>query len=137
MLSIIRVFFNSSWDYKGSQLQFGSELAKLYKQRKDANNTFFEMRNSLPTRDYCYRTSLNYRLEFDYIFSLIQPSINKRFLDESEKTKIMDAVFIMIQNGISLNNEEKNEFITNSTGIKQRLSYLPNFEKYLIYLVLN
>lgn len=75
------------------------------------------MRRSNSALDLAFKTRLNYRLDFDDLYGVIQPTVKTNFITEVEKEHIVNAIFIMIQNGISLTvKNDLNQFIHEDTN---------------------
>lgn len=110
-----------------------------------------------------FRTRTNYRLDFDDLYGVIQPRVKANFITKKEKQHVVNAMFIMIQNGISLaaktntvskpilnpfskykkpvekkpvsDFKKKDEnVLMNEAGTSSRgFIFAPQFEKYLVY----
>ena len=58
-------------------------------------------------------------------------------LNGVDKRLLEDAIFIMIQNGISFAPSSNTSFLANAAGNTRKLLYEPLFEKYLTYGVIS
>lgn len=140
-LAPIFAFFNFSFGkYDKKQIEMPKKMGALRYERNDCSKIFDEMRYHLPEMSICFQTKLNYRLEFDHVYSIIQPKVKTGFITPKEKQNVINAIFIMIQNGISLCSQagDKTEKkIEDSNGVSRGVVFEPQFEKYLVYKVKN
>lgn len=75
------------------------------------------MRQANLPLDLAFKTRLNYRLDFDDLYGVIQPTVKTNFITDVEKEHIVNAIFIMIQNGISLTvKNDINQFLQEDTN---------------------
>ena len=116
-------------------LKYSSDINSMRFKAQESQNLFEGMRRSRPLIQEIFTTYLTYRLDFDYIYQIIQPVIQSNFLNAQEKKIMKDAILIMIDNGISLIPSSMNTTIKNSIGQSFSLIYDPPFEKFLCYNV--
>lgn len=138
-LAPLFAFFNISFGkFDRRQIEMPKQIGSLSFEKRECTKIFEEMRNTLPEISICFQNKLNYRLDFDYVYSIIQPRVKTGFITPKEKEILINALFIMIQNGISLssNSGEKGENkIEDLNGVSRGVIFEPQFEKYLVYKV--
>ena len=101
--------FNNSVFNRFRKIDHFGRLATMRGERRQCSQIFEEMRHNLPAANYCYKTKLSYRLDFDHLYSIIQPVVEKRFLSGTVKSQISSAILVMLENGIQLKDKsEKN-----------------------------
>lgn len=121
-------FFKKDW----MRINYTSEVSSLRFESKKAEKVFTEMRNSLPPICQAFNSVKDYREDLNFIYEIIQPSIESNFLGPEEKKMIQDTILIMLQNGISFASSSNPSFLTNSKGNSRKALYEPLFEKYLM-----
>lgn len=135
-LAPIFAFFNFSFGkFDSKMIEMPRKIAGLHFNRKECISIFEEMRNNLPELSICFQNKLNYRLDFDLIYSIIQPWVKTGFITEREKKAVINATFIMIQNGITLCSQNGEGKIEASSGVSRGVVFEPRFEKFLVYRV--
>jgi hypothetical protein len=117
------------------KINFTTEMTVCKYETKTAQSIYAEMRSNLPAACLAFRNKSNYREDLDEIYSIIQPQVASVILNESDKRMLEDAIFIMIQNGISFAPSSNTSFLTNNAGNTRKILYEPLFEKYLTYAV--
>lgn len=120
-----------------NRLEYTTVVNSLRYKKKVSSDIFEQMRNSLPPINQIFQTRLIYRLNFDYLYQLIQPAVQRNFLTHKEKEVMKDCILIMIDNGITLLPNTSALPIKNSLGETFCPNFSPNFEEFLIYRVKN
>lgn len=127
----LHIFF-SQLSPKFRKVEHIGILSSLESDKRTCANIFNEMRSSVDPNIASFTTNLEYRLNFDDVFGLIQPKINGRFINHEDKKWLKTAIIAMIQNGITLKNDDSNGPVAKFQR-KQRVSFSPAFEQYLVY----
>lgn len=163
-IACIFAYFNFSSEGQGrGSTELPRRLTSLYFKRKDCMKMFDQLRYANLPINLAFRTRTNYRLDFDDLYGVIQPRVKANFITKKEKQHVVNAMFIMIQNGISLaaktntvskpilnpfskykkpvekkpvsDFKKKDEnVLMNEAGTSSRgFIFAPQFEKYLVY----
>lgn len=66
------------------------------------------MRRSNLAINLAFKSRINYRLDFDDLYGIIQPQVKANFISPKEKQHVINSIFIMIQNGIALVAKQSN-----------------------------
>ncbi len=115
------------------KINYVSEITGYKYDMRAAETIFNEMKSHLPAKVLAFKNKFNYREDLDFIYSIIQPDIETNFVNEEQRQILEDAIFIMIENGISFAPSTSSAFITNKSGNSRRVLYEPLFEKYMVY----
>ena len=115
------------------KINYTTEVTSYKYEMKTAANVYAEMRSNLPASSIAFRNKYSYKADMDMIYSIIQPTIESNFVNPEQKKILEDAIFIMIENGISFTAGTSSVMIANRQGNMRRSLYEPQFEKYMIY----
>ena len=115
------------------KVNYTSEVTGYKYEMKTAVNVYAEMRANLPPTSLAFRNKFSYKEDMDIVYSIIQPSIDSNFVNPEQKKILEDAIFIMIENGISFAAGATPTTIATRGGLTRRAIYEPQFEKYMVY----
>jgi hypothetical protein len=101
-ISCIYAYFNFSFEGQNRTSEPPKRIESLYFDQIKSAEVFDNMRNSNLPINLAFRTRSSYRLDFDDLYGIIQPQVKANFITNLEKQHIINSIFIMIQNGISL-----------------------------------
>lgn len=115
------------------KVNYTSEVTGYKYEMKTAVNVYAEMRANLPATSLAFRNKFSYKEDMDIIYSIIQPGIDSNFVSPEQKKNLENAIFIMIENGISFAAGATTTTIATRGGLTRRAIYEPQFEKYMVY----
>lgn len=101
-IACIYAYFNFSFSGQERNTELPQLIQNLHFRQADSQKMFDQLRRANLPLNLAYRTRVNYRLDFDDLYGVIQPRVNSNFITLKEKQHLINAMFIMIQNGISL-----------------------------------
>ena len=101
-VACIYAYFNFSFEGQGRSTELPFKIQNLNFKRNECQNLFDKMRRANLPVNLAFKTRINYRLDFDDLYGVIQPRVKANFITKKEKQHVINAMLIMIQNGISL-----------------------------------
>ena len=145
-LAVLKAYYNFSFGTQNGQngsskvlIEQTRAITSLPYEQRACSKVFRQMLDSVPPHIRCFRTVTSYRLMFDKLYSIIQPTVKTNFISVLEKRQVLDAIFIMIENGISVARfSDPGDWrlsLEVKSGVKRGVVFEPFFEKYLVYRV--